>query len=115
MTKRYSLTPKKLKTEILSAIDNSGSTIAKMARDHKIPAGRIYSWRRLQKKKQNNKISDNSVTNDNQFIELSLEKNQATHPVLKKASLEFDEFSLLIEGKFSTKKVIQLMKVLEVS
>ena len=113
MKKVYRLTPEKLKRKILLEIDQSDSTISKVAKDHGIPVGRVYSWRQVQKKKQDNKISVNSGTNDARFIELSLEEHQAKPSILRKASLEFNDSSLLIEGKFSTEKVIQLIKAME--
>ena len=89
MIKNYKLIPKKLKAAILSAIDNSDCTIAEVAKNHNIPASRIYSWRSLRKKRQCNKIGDNSPTQtttpNNQFIELSVENHQAKHTILKKA------------------------------
>ena len=115
MIKNYKLIPKELKAEILSAIDNSDYTIAEVAKNHNIPASRIYSWRSIRKKRQCNKISDNSSTPNNQFIELSVESDQVKHTILKKALLEFDNLSLSIEGKISPEKIMQLLKIMEVA
>ncbi len=58
--------------------------------------------------------SDVSVNESTEFVELSVAESEA-HSGLTKASLVFQDFSLSIEGKLSSSKLISIIKILEVT
>lgn len=112
----------KQKALILAEALVPGCVISKLAKSHGISKGTIYTWI---KKSQNPQINKSNTVNsliantvnsliDNSFVEINLinSKNQ-TNATLEKASLIFNNFSLCIEGKVASGKLIAIIKILE--
>ena len=114
--------------KILAESDKAGAIICEVAAKYKISTRLLYGWRSKRKKKFNvenlqnqaGPLSNNSVQAN--FVELKVSQS-GSEPVaalrskklLKKLTLEFEDMSLAIDGKISSKKLMELIKVLEVA
>ncbi len=104
----------KQKTLILAEALVPGCIISKLAKSHGISKGTIYTWIKKSQNPQINKSNTENSSIDNGFVEINLinTKNQ-TNSTLEKASLIFNNFSLCIEGKLASDKLIAIIKILE--
>ena len=97
----------KLKARILKESMISGCNLAALARNHKISVHTLYSWRKIH---FHNRIEEPVVSN--KFVEVSLDsKTKTTTAHLKKASLEFDGFTISIEGEFEVQHLNQIAQM----
>ena len=114
------------KAEILAAVAVPGCVIADLAKSYSIGRGSIYTWINQQKKslsiKQQKQASAN--TSMPKFLEVAVteqvEMKKPNEPIklretfnLSNCSLVFDDFSLAIEGKIATTKLISILRILE--
>jgi transposase-like protein len=111
--------------KILAESDKPGAIICEVAAKYKISKRMLYTWRSKRKKSRaenvQNKVEvarNNSVQAN--FVELKVSQ-VGSEPVaasrskklLKKLTLEFEDMSLAIDGKISSKKLMELITVLE--
>jgi transposase-like protein len=113
MTKNNKKISSKQKALILAEVV-PGCVISKLAKSHGISKGTIYAWIKRSQNPQINKLNTVNSSIDNSFVEINLinTKNQ-TNSTLEKASLIFNNFSLCIEGKVASGKLIAIIKILE--
>ena len=105
-----------LRSKILQESMVSGCNLAGLAREHQIPARTLYAWR---KKSCRNKADSDvalgtTIQAKDRFVEVKLpEQIKAGSSIkLKRAVLEFDEFSISIEGKLNNQYLSQLLEIL---
>ena len=100
-----------LKSKILSESKESGCVISELAKKYGIKANRIYNWRARSSTENSPQVN---VCGKN-FVEVQLsEKVTEPHPprILKKASLEFENFKLSVEGSLEAKQIQQILDLL---
>lgn len=74
-----------------------------------------HKWLRKKRAAANcNADSVAFVNGKNEFVELSVSESE-TYSSLTKASLVFQDFSLSLQGKISSSKLISILKILEVT
>jgi transposase-like protein len=105
-----------LKLEIIKASRMPGCVVSDVAKSYNISPNLLYAWR-----SDCNKSAE-KIKNMNDFVELSLNKSSiqtpslatnSTNLFLKKVSLEFNNFTFELEGNVSSKKLVQLISILE--
>ena len=110
-----------LKLEIIKASRMPGCVVSDVAKSYNISPNLLYAWRSDSNKSNRNKSAD-KIKNMNDFVELSLNKSsiqtsslatKSTNLFLKKVSLEFNNFTFELEGNVSSKKLVQLISILE--
>lgn len=143
MQKNYNRIPDDIKASVLSAIEVSGCNIVTIAKAHNISKGTIYKWIRdksscitqgtpqipdresLQKTTSEGKCPQNNIN----FLELPiLDSENLTNTIsanstsssshsskLSKASLIFNDLSIILEGKVSSSGLIAIIQILEKS
>ena len=106
-----------LKSRIIAESLKAGCVITELGKQYGISADTIYGWRN----KYNNKLTSSCVTSeagieasskDGRFIELTVSESREL-PNLQEASLKFDNFSLLLQGKIKSPTLIAIVKLLE--
>lgn len=122
MKTRRSIISKKTKTQIMAEANIPGNVVSEVAAKYKIPPYLLYAWRSKTKRRNSEQITKKLENPQTQpiFVEALLNESvvkplKHTQLLLKKLSLEFEDFSLGIEGKFSSKQLIQLITILEQS
>ena len=96
--------PEEQKAIIMARVGEGDCSIPEVAKLHGITRGAIYNWIRKGQKKEGN----------SGFIEVSVIDSKISKKVnLQKASVEFREFSLVIEGNVETSDLIKILQVLE--
>ena len=91
----------KLRNAILKESMVQDCNLAALARAHQVSVKTLYTWRKKYCSDSGDK--NNAIQADAQFVEVTLpEPSKAgSSTQLKKAVLEFDEFSISIEGKLN--------------
>ncbi|MEY3415124.1 MAG: hypothetical protein RI930_579 [Pseudomonadota bacterium] len=116
MKRKNSIISADLKTEILEAAEIPRCVISEIAKQYNISARLIYSWRSKNKKSNNPKIQD-LPKNENNFVEVLVNHSVTQPPNLTpkgvSLELEFQNFSFELKGKISSKKLIELITMLE--
>ena len=113
MRKRNKQIKSKLKSQILVELLSPGSSITKLAKSYNVSRSSLHKWRRDHKisDQHNSEVQQTACNNGTgHFVELSVKKSNFD---LRKASLIFDNFSISIEGKVSSSKLFEILKVLE--
>jgi len=114
MKKQWKTIPPKLRKKILEESKESGSTTAELASRYGIRKERIYRWRAQHSKRIKSPVK--AVNTKNNFVEAKVDTSKEErvpinkNVVLKKASLEFAEFTLSIEGSFNVGRMKQIME-----
>lgn len=105
-----------LRAKILEESMVPGCKFTALARAHQISAKTLYAWR---KKYNRGALGDeaslsNTIEANAKFVEVKVPKEIGTECSvrLKKAVLEFDEFSIAIEGKLNHKYLSQILEIL---
>ena len=99
-----------IKAKILEESSRSGCVISELAKRYGIRKELIYTWRGRELKQS----SDSKVVKDN-FVEAKLSDGFIeceSSQLLKKASLEFEDFKLCMEGSFKSKQIKQILDLL---
>lgn len=113
------------KLQILENLSVSGSSVGQLAKLHGISRSVLYKWARTHK--AINGIAKQVVNFKDNFVELSVDQTldmptmvaqdlslaSSNKTELQKASLVFSNFSILLEGVISSKKLISIIKTLE--
>ena len=114
-----------IKSQILSEALMPGCIVSELAKSHGISPSPIYRWR---KKAQELTGSANvkakaSLEEANNFVELSIqgpadsttnfEASSKSGSTLSKASLIFNDFSLVIEGSIKSSSLFAIVLILE--
>jgi transposase-like protein len=103
-----------VKKQVLRQLSVPGCIISGIASRYGISRSTLYKWRKRQAlgEQKEKKLDNESTELASKFIELSL-REEATRTKLTKAELVFDSFSLLIEGNFSSNKLLKIISVME--
>lgn len=113
MRKQWKKINPEVREKILLESMESGCVIAEIARRYGIRKERIYNWRGQHSKKVETSVKSEAAVNN--FVEAKIEcsdESQDISSVLKKASLEFTDFTLSIEGSFKVSQMKQIIEVL---
>lgn len=105
------------KALILEEASQPSCSISELAKAHSVTRGTIYTWIKENKNPQPRKVNTKSLSSalaKHSFVEVALvdSKNHRSSN-LQKASLIFNGFSLMIEGKVASSKLIAIIKILE--
>ncbi len=112
MIKRKEKIPKLLKEQVLSKLFDPNYLVPDLSKSYGISRSTLYKWRC---KAKNKGILPAAGHNQKEFVELLVkEPNDCSRESsLQKASLTFEDFSIAIEGKVSSRKFISILKILE--
>ena len=103
-----------IKSSVLLELSTEGYSIAKIAQAHGISRGVIYGWIRELQAAKTQRVSDINLSPINNFVEVTLVDNKNYQSSnLQKASLIFNDFSLMIEGNISAIKLLKILRNLE--
>ena len=109
MSKSRSKVPPEIKSQILSELQMPGCTIPKLVKEYNVSSTTIRTW---QRQAQEIRIdTDGKVDGSSNFVELSVKDTR--NSTLEKASLTFNDFSLVIEGKVNSSSLFAILKILE--
>ncbi len=110
MKKNWKSISPRLRKKILEESRASRGALSELANRYGIRKERIYRWREQDSRKTTSYIAKNDTRNN--FVEAKLEENVEGKTKLKKASLEFTDFTLSIEGSLNVNQVSQILEVL---
>jgi transposase-like protein len=99
----------RLKHQILQESLVPGCVVTELAWRHKISPKTVYGWRR--EYFQIRAASSNITEGASKFVEVKVESDSSSS--LEKASLIFKDYSLIMEGRISSKQLISIFKILE--
>lgn len=102
MSKNANIISSATKAQILAELEVPGRLVSEIAKTYNVSTTSIYNW---------HKEAQQLASSTNNFVELSLKETE--HISLQKASLIFDNFSLVVEGKLNTKALTAIIKILE--
>jgi transposase-like protein len=101
--------PPEIKSQILSELQVPGSMVSKLAKSYNVSKTTIYTW---QQERQRLDIDNgNEIDRGSSFVELSVKESK--NSTLEKASLIFNDFSLVIEGRVKSASLLAILKILE--
>lgn len=103
---------RELKAQILAECEVPGCVITEVGARHNISVGRIYNWRGNIKRLNRQKTEISSSNKSSGFVEIAIQEPEVSNVFLKKASLELQDFSLIIEGRINSKKLMTLIELL---
>ena len=101
MTKRKIISPEKRQSILTEAL-KPGNSLSEVAKKHNVLPKTLGSWKRKYLVEQDK---------NNQFIELKV-NNTNPEILLNKASLEFKDFSLSIDGQVKSTSLIEIINIL---
>jgi transposase-like protein len=117
-----------IKSPILSEAFAPGCVISKLALKYGISKQIIYSWRKAYQMlmvqtypphhtiQHNDAMTLRAVPTKNHFVELPIIEPTSKSPrFVEKASLQFQDFTLTLEGQIQTSHLISIIKILEES
>jgi transposase-like protein len=98
-----------IKAQILREAQAPNCIVSKLAKSYNISKTTIYTWK--QGAKEFTTSSKNETDKTKRFVELSVLDNKSS--ILEKASLIFNDFSLVIEGKVKSASLLAILRILE--
>mgnify|MGYP003621028293 CR=1 FL=1 len=102
-----------VKSQVMIELAKGESGVGNISMRHGVSRAAIYSWLKAERAEAG-AGADGSVNDSGGFVELSVAEAEI-HTSLTKASLVFGDFSLSLEGKLSSSKLISIIKILEVT
>lgn len=99
--------PDELKEQITRESFEDGCKVLELAKSYGISGRTLYGWRRKCKK------VELGIEPEGKFVELAVKEPEVK--LLKKAELIFDDISVLLEGRISCGKLLEVIRVLEAS
>ena len=114
-TKKAKKIAVKVRAQVLEAMMVPGYVATDLIRSYGISKSTIYKWRKQLKTlpESTGLVIDSDCATKSRFVEVSVKGPSTKACDLKKASLIFDDFSISIEGKISSSKLLAVLKVLE--
>jgi len=105
-----------LKSKIVAELIQAGSSVVKLSKSYGVSESTLYKWKN---EYDASSESDYWQTKDEEtdahlghdFIELTVSDRGSSN--LKSASLQFNDFSLVVEGKISSDLLLALVKTVE--
>ena len=108
MSKNYKI-PYERRSAILAELALVGSTIAGVAKSNGVSKSALYAW----SKEKPTRISQVKAITPACFVELIVDGKSSKVSQLQKTSLVFDDYSLVIEGSLSVKRLLKIIESLE--
>jgi transposase-like protein len=109
MSKSCNKIPSEIKSQILSELQVPGCIVSKLAKSYNVSNTTIYTWQRQAQEIRVDKVSE--IDRGGNFVELSVKDSK--NSTLEKASLTFNDFSLVIEGRVKSSSLFAIVKILE--
>jgi transposase-like protein len=109
MSKSCNKIPSEIKSQILSELQVHGCIVSKLAKSYNVSNTTIYTWQRQAQEIRVDKVSE--IDRGGNFVELSVKDSK--NSTLEKASLTFNDFSLVIEGRVKSSSLFAIVKILE--
>ena len=100
-----------IKSSVLSELRTEGYSIAKIAESHGISRAVIYGWIKELQAAKTQQVSGINLPSINNFVEVALvdhEGHQSSN--LQKASIIFNDFSLIIEDNIGAIKLLKILR-----
>lgn len=100
------------KAEILKELQKPGSSMAAIARAYNVSKQSLWRWRKADKLGgDRSREMEKAVSREgSNFVEVAVRETEAS---LEKATLNFDKFSISIDGKISSGTLLGIIKLLE--
>ena len=108
MSKSRNKIPQEIKAQILTELQAPGCTIPKLVKEYNVSNTTIRTWQRETLVRA---PSEDDIVGSSNFVELSVKDSR--NFTLEKASLTFNDFSLVIEGKVRSSSLLAIVKILE--
>ena len=103
-----------IKSSVLSDLSTENYSITQIAESHGISRSVIYKWIQELQAAKTQQVSDINLSPRNNFVEVDVVDNQNYQSSnLQKASLIFNDFSLVIEGNIGATRLLKILKNLE--
>ena len=102
---------KKRKSDIMVELSAPGCVISQLAKLHGVAKSTLHKWRKENGDDFKRAEVVQPVSLENNFIKLSITDGQRLN--LQKISLAYSDFSISIDGVFSSGKLISILKALE--
>ena len=99
-----------IKSQVLSELQVPGCIVSNLAKSYNVSNTTIYTWQ--QKARKISVDNSSEVDRSSKFVELSVQDSR--NSTLEKASLIFNDFSLVIEGRVKSSSLLAILKILEV-
>lgn len=109
MSKSRNKTSPEIKSQILAELQVPGCIVSKLAKSYNISKTTIYTWK--QERQGLDVGKGNEIDRGSSFVELSVKESKDS--TLEKASLIFNDFSLIIEGRVKSASLLAILKILE--
>ena len=104
-----------VKAQVMLELSKPESGVRNISRQYGVSRATIYSWLRAESAMAGCVVSSAACVDERAgFMELAVIED-GDHSSLTKASLVFEDFSLSLEGKLSSGKLISIIKILEAS
>ena len=105
-----------VKAQVMLELSKPESGVGNISRQYGVSRSTIYKWLKCERAAVSfcGVSSAASVDDRAGFMELAVIED-GDHSSLTKASLVFEDFSLSLEGKLSSSKLISIIKILEVT
>ena len=112
MSKSKEVIPAGRKAEILKELQKPERSMAAIARAYNVSKQSLWRWRKADKLGyDSSREMEKAVSREgNNFVEVAVREAEAS---LEKATLNFDKFSISIEGKISSRTLLGIIKLLE--
>jgi transposase-like protein len=99
--------PPEIKSQILLELQAPGCLVSKLAKSYNISSTTIRTWQQQVQVQAQVREADQACD----FVELSVKDSKVS--TLEKASLIFNDFSIIIEGKVRSASLLAIVKILE--
>jgi len=111
MSKSCNKISPEIKSRILSELQVPGCIVSRLAKSYNVSNTTIYTWQRQAQKIGIGNSSGSEINRGSKFVELSV--IDSSNSTLEKASLIFNDFSIVLEGKVKSSSLVAIMKILE--
>lgn len=101
-----------LKARIIEESLKEGCVISELGKRYNLASETIYNWRSSYRKLNSSvKLKKDTVDSSSEFMELSVLETGGSN--LQSASLKFDNFSVVMEGRIKSSALVSIISILE--
>ena len=109
MSKNCNKISLEIKSQILAELQIPGCIVSRLAKSYNVSRTTIHTWQRRAGEIRVDKVSE--VDRVGNFVELTVKDFRNSR--LEKASLTFNDFSFVIEGRVESSRLFAIVKILE--
>lgn len=114
---------KEVKSEVLEMLKDPEYSVTEVARAYSISTSTLHKWKARMNQQRSISSSASSLStpslssasSPSGFVEVAIVDSKNVTKVIKKASMVFDDMSISIEGKISSKDLMSVISILESS